>query len=185
MEEACTRGHEEIVKILLQWGIDVHYRISYSAGALRLAAGGGHQSIVELSLEKGADSRPNNGCYGTVLQAAAEHGHESLVRMMLDMGFHPDAGEGYNGIPLQTASAEGHQSIVELLLEKGADVNRRSGFFLARHCRMSVARLLLEKVHTRMREEVWDCGGGGVARRLQRHGSAPGSAWCRSYVERT
>ena len=61
MEEACTRGHEEIVKILLQWGIDVHYSISYSAGALQSAASGGHQSIVELLLEKGASLRPNNG----------------------------------------------------------------------------------------------------------------------------
>ncbi|KAI1535686.1 Ank-2 multi-domain protein, partial [Pyrenophora tritici-repentis] len=70
---ASARGHEQVVKMLLDTGADLHE---------------GHEQVVKTLLDKGADVNAQGGGYGNALQAASEGGHEQVVKMLLEAGAH-------------------------------------------------------------------------------------------------
>ncbi|PPQ87732.1 hypothetical protein CVT26_010270 [Gymnopilus dilepis] len=120
---ASSRGHEAIVKLLLDKEADVNAQGGIYGNALQAASYRGHEGIVKLLLDKGAEVNMQGGKYGSALQAASSEGHEAIVKLLLDMGADVNAkGEEY-GSALQAAFSGGHEAIVRLLVDKGADVN--------------------------------------------------------------
>lgn len=83
---AAARGHEEIVRLLLDRGADVSIRGVGGDTALFHAARKGEASIVALLLDKGAN--PNAVTrHGTTPLMAAEHaGSERVVELLLQAG---------------------------------------------------------------------------------------------------
>ncbi|MDA8576048.1 ankyrin repeat domain-containing protein, partial [Candidatus Marinamargulisbacteria bacterium] len=79
---AAQKGHEEIVKLLLEKGADANLAQNNGCTALMLAAGVGNNNIVELLLEKGADANlaHNNGW--TALMIAAQDGYKNIVELL-------------------------------------------------------------------------------------------------------
>ncbi|OAG06012.1 ankyrin [Paraphaeosphaeria sporulosa] len=73
LQAASSRGHEAIVKLLLDKGAE--------AASCR-----GHEAIVKLLLDKGAEVNAQGGRYGNALQAASSRGHEQVVEMLLNAG---------------------------------------------------------------------------------------------------
>ncbi|KAK7178124.1 hypothetical protein PSPO01_15822, partial [Paraphaeosphaeria sporulosa] len=123
------RGHETIVKLLLDAGADVNAQGGEYGNALQAASDGGHEAVVKVLVDKGADINAQGGRYGKVLQAASYRGHETIVKLLLEKGADINAqGEEY-GDALQAASEGGHEAIVKLLVDKGADVNAPGGYF--------------------------------------------------------
>ena len=59
LQAASSRGHREIVELLLNNGADVNAQGRYYGNALQDASWGGHREIVELLL--------NNGCFSFVI----------------------------------------------------------------------------------------------------------------------
>jgi len=64
---ACTNGHIEVVKLLLEKGADVNSRNSDGDTPLIFAVRCGHAGLVKLLLEKGADASVKGLCGQTAL----------------------------------------------------------------------------------------------------------------------
>jgi ankyrin repeat protein len=84
---ASERGHVEMVRALLEAGIDVDHvnRLGWTAllEAVILGDGGeAHQEIVRLLLEAGADPSIADGDGVTPLAHAREKGHRAMVEML-------------------------------------------------------------------------------------------------------
>jgi ankyrin repeat protein len=123
---AAERGHEAVVRLLLEKGADVEAKTTFGETALPIAARGGHEAVVRLLLEKGADVEANNGW--TALHWAAGVGHEAVVRLLLEKGADVEAKTDNGGTALHEAARGGHEAIVRLLLEKGADVEAKTTY---------------------------------------------------------
>ncbi|UKZ56001.1 hypothetical protein TrVGV298_009825 [Trichoderma virens] len=148
---AARRGHEPIVKLLLENGADTEVKDTTGKTLLIIAAEGGHKHVVRLLLEKGADIYASNSHGKTPLIIAAEGGHEHVVRLLLEKGADIYASNSHGKTPLIIAAEEGHEHIVRLLLEKGADANESNShgktplIIAAEEGHEHVVRLLLEK----------------------------------------
>lgn len=128
---ACSRGHTEIVRMLLQHRADItaQDREKFHGNALEVACHEGHDKIVELLLDKGADANAQGGLYGNALQSACVEGHGHVVQIMLEHEANVNAQGGHYGNALQAACSKGYSNIVQILLERGADVNAQGGFY--------------------------------------------------------
>jgi len=125
---ASGRGHEEVVKILLEREDLNPDKPDTKRGQTPLsrAAMSGHEGVVKMLLERD-DVNPNmadtdNG--RTPLSRAAGNGHEGVVMMLLERGdINPDLADTFFGQgPLAWAAKGGHEGIVKMLLERD-DVN--------------------------------------------------------------
>lgn len=57
---ACKSGHEHLVHLFIEKGIDVNEPIVWGATPLARACDEGHKKIAELLIEKGADANKSN-----------------------------------------------------------------------------------------------------------------------------
>ena len=126
---AAARGHEAMVRLLLENRAEVEAKDSNRWTALHQAAVKGHEAVVRLLIEKGADPDSKDKDGWTPLPGAAANGHEAVMRLLLEKGVNVNAQGGWFGNALQAASLYGHDKMVELLLDKGAEVNAQGGYF--------------------------------------------------------
>ena len=161
---AARRGHEEVVKVLLERKDTNPDRVDtyYGQTPLSWAADKGHSRVVKMLLEReGVNPNHIDTYYGhTPLRWAAEWGHEEVVKMLLEReDVNPDHMDTYYGqTPLSRAAELGHEEVVRLLLEReGVDPNTidiRTGrtplSWAAFRGRVGVVKILLERkdVHT-------------------------------------
>ncbi|KAF7446386.1 ankyrin repeat domain containing protein [Pyrenophora tritici-repentis] len=129
MQAASYRGHEQVVKMLLDAGADINAQGGNHGNALQAASLRGHKQVVKMLLDKGVDINAQSGNHGNALQAASEGGHKQVVKMLLDNGADINAQGGEYGNALQAASARGHEQVVKTLLDNGADINAQGGYF--------------------------------------------------------
>ncbi|TKA79213.1 hypothetical protein B0A55_03970, partial [Friedmanniomyces simplex] len=147
---ASSRGHEAIVRLLLEKGAGVAFVSSDFSNALDAASSRGYETVVRLLLLTGADVNDQGGPYGNALQAASLHGDENVVRLLLQNGADVNARGGPYGNALQAASYLGHETIARLILQNGAEVNAQGGRFgnapqaSSRGADEAVVRLLLD-----------------------------------------
>jgi len=78
---AAGRGHEGVVRVLIDKGADKESRDSYSRTPLFCYA-----SVVRLLLNNGANPESKDASGWTPLSWASENGHESVVRLLLEKG---------------------------------------------------------------------------------------------------
>ena len=117
---AVLGGDPELVRMLLDRGLDVHAAAGYKGTALHMAAHEGKLAIVTLLLDRGADVKAREPEYQeTPLHSAANEGCVF--------------GGDYEPIhPVDKhAFCAGKREVVELLIQKGADVNaeQKHGLF--------------------------------------------------------
>lgn len=133
--EAARRGHENIVKLLLDQGAEIDYQVQdpdhdqdpneNGDAPLHGAVAAGKEEIVGLLLSRGAN--PNiNGRYGyTPLYGAASQGYETIASLLLNNGASLDH-KGQNGeTPLHVAAHAGKEEIVRLFLNEKANLDIR------------------------------------------------------------
>nr|XP_036581485.1 pfs domain-containing protein [Colletotrichum truncatum]KAF6789836.1 pfs domain-containing protein [Colletotrichum truncatum] len=126
LEAASSRGHKDVVRLVLDKGADINAPSNSDYGtALQAASYEGHKDVVGLLLDRGADINAQGGRHGTALQAASYEGHKDVVQLLLD-----ESDSVYN-TALQAASYEGHKDVIQLLLDKGADINAQSDSFIS------------------------------------------------------
>ena len=104
LQVASYRGHEAVVRLLLEKGAAVNARGGYWDNALQAALSGGYEAIVQLLLENGADVNSQGGEWGNALQAASYEGYVTLVQLLLEKGAEVNAQGGYCGSALLAAS---------------------------------------------------------------------------------
>jgi len=123
LSRAAYKGHESVVKLLIEKGANIDLKDIYSRTPLLLAAIKGFESVVRLLIEKSAevDSKDNND--RTILSWAANEGHESVVKLLIEKGAKIDFKDKNGRTPLIWAVTRGHESVVKLLIEKGANID--------------------------------------------------------------
>jgi uncharacterized protein len=122
---AAQAGHTEVVRVLLDAGIDVNLQAStVGASALIHAAHAGHVQTAQFLLERGADPQlmTHGGDFNALMLAAME-GHSAVVRVLLEAGASASAGGRSGATALWWAARSGDPESVKALIEAGADVN--------------------------------------------------------------
>ena len=139
---ATFAGHNQVVRMLLDKGVDINARSGPFEGrnALQMASEHGHNQIVQMLLDKGADVNAQKSPNRNVLYEASIHGHDQVVRMLLDSG-----ATDVDGYALRAASEDGHRHIVRMLLDKGAtDVDGNALREASRYGGDHVVQMLLD-----------------------------------------
>ncbi|XP_071090384.1 uncharacterized protein [Haliotis cracherodii] len=141
---ACEGGHVEIVKLLVENGLDVSQSDYYDT-ALLSACKGGHVEIVKLLVENGLDVSQSD--YGDrALESACEGGHVEIVELLLENGLDVSLSDDYD-TALEIACEGGHVEIVKLLVENGLDVSHYGYTALLSACKgghVEIVKLLVE-----------------------------------------
>lgn len=138
MALACIHGHEAIVRLLLDHGVDPNWSWSWlrepSIDAYRddegcpliLAAGRGHESVVRLLLSHGVppDVRFErlDGLDISPLSVAARGGYLSLVKLFVSLGCDVQVGAWWGASILVNAADKGHCEVVRFLLDTNPDL---------------------------------------------------------------
>ena len=116
---ASARGYPEMVRFLLDSGVDVNSFDHMGLNSLHKAAQGGHARVIHLLLDRGV--KYYEGRWGDPLYLAAKNGHEEAVQTLLEFGADIHAA-GPDYCILARAAKNGESRMVRLCLEKGLDL---------------------------------------------------------------
>lgn len=120
---AAMGGYEELMRILLAGGVDVHRRSALGETALVMACRSGQDGqagVVRLLVDHGAELSVRDQHKQPLHYLAAESGDPMVVTFLLDQGLDPNED---GGRVLRAACRHGGLEVVRVLLGKGADVN--------------------------------------------------------------
>ena len=112
-----------IVKVLLDYGVDVNARDRQGNSALILASNQNRADVVQMLLANSANVDQAGYHLKTGLHAAAENGSVDIMNMLLDSKAEVDPLDDRKRTPLHAAAANGHDEAVQGLLSAGANVN--------------------------------------------------------------
>ncbi|KLO80962.1 Uncharacterized protein LW93_9210 [Fusarium fujikuroi] len=174
---AVTKGHETLVKLLLNKGADANA----TGGALNepllvFACENGYRIIVDLLLDKGAHIESNRGY--SALYAAVRKDHASCVKSILERHARYDTKAQHyqrRQWTLLLATEDGSKDVVNMLLGCGVDVE--TGAFhgrtplavAAQHDHADIVRLLLDwGADPRARD---NCGATALNITMRSHGN--------------
>ena len=124
--EAIDDGNVQLVKYMLDKGVDVNASTDGGWTPLLEAADEGQTAIMELLLDRGARVDQGNRDGWTPLMEAAEEGHYEMAKLLLDKGAKPDQTNDNGVTALMHAADEGRLEMTKLLIDRGADVNFQS-----------------------------------------------------------
>lgn len=120
LQAASFKGHDQVVRILLEKGADVNAHGGYYGNALQAASFHGHGQVVQMVLKKGAHINTNQGYFGTALHAASYGGHNQVVQILLEKRADVNAQDKDGISALHLAAEEGHTDILDSLITYGA-----------------------------------------------------------------
>ena len=124
---AASLGNGEVVRALLQRGVEVNATDQDGHTPLFLAARGGHLHVFRLLVDAAAATTTRDRLQGfTPLHVAARRGHNNVVvALLLEEGVNADDEDDEGLTPLSWAVVGGHVSVVDSLLSAGAEISRR------------------------------------------------------------
>lgn len=122
LDNACWKGHVEVVKLLCEAGSDIHVRDEYGWTPLRSAAQYGDDNIVNYLLDKGADiaSVDNDGL--TPLHAAARDRQITVLETLLRRGANINVKDASGSTPLHIVSWNDYEQVATILVTHGAAI---------------------------------------------------------------
>ena len=121
--DAAQNNDIDLVRQLLDNGIDINVRDDTGNTTLARASLNGHIEIVKLLLDRGADINSIDENGWTSLMLASSNRYTEIVKLLLEKGADPNIQDQDGNTALIDASHIGDIENVELLLEKGADYN--------------------------------------------------------------
>lgn len=127
---AAAKGHDRIVRILLQHNMDCDEKDSDGLTPLMHATIGGYGDVVRSLLSHGATIGTVDGQHRSALHWAVMHRREGVLKILLDwcvteqtaIDIYDEAGR----TPLHTAVVMGYDAGVQLLLQLGANAQYRT-----------------------------------------------------------
>ncbi|MBN3321252.1 ANR29 protein, partial [Atractosteus spatula] len=126
---AAQQGHNDIVKLLFEFGASTEFQTKDGGTALSAACQYGHTSVVESLLKHGAHVHDQLNDGATPLFLAAQEGHVTVIRQLLSSGAKVNQPREDGTAPLWMAAQMGHSEVVKVLLLRGADrdADRKDG----------------------------------------------------------
>jgi ankyrin repeat protein len=123
LEKAASKGHRDVVELLLARGATIRIVQGTGLYATHLAAVGGHAEILRMLVERAAPEDPD-AAFASALVAAASLGHGDIATYLLDVGVHVDATppRPQMATALEAAAERGHLELTAFLLDRGAQV---------------------------------------------------------------
>lgn len=131
LHQACRYGYLEIVKVLVNLGVDIDALNHINHTPLSLATFYGHTEVVRFLVSKGAKINLANIIGRTPLLSAVLMEHKENVKILLEGGANPDLGFYFlNFTPLMLAASVCSVEIVADLLKAGSkpDLRDIAGF---------------------------------------------------------
>lgn len=123
---AAEKGHENIVKFLLDVGANPNIMESYGNTSLIAASEANNEEIVKLLLKFGADVNHQylneehiTAESDTALMKAAKRGNENIIKILLESGARVNLRNKKHYTALIYAAQNGSENIVKLLLAAG------------------------------------------------------------------
>ena len=131
LHSASFKGHLQIVRYLLRYGVNVNVGDSGYDTSLLLASWQGHGDIVRCLLQHGADVELRDQFQHTPLNLAANLGRLDAVQLLLEHNADTNSQdhEGYtplHGVIRNESIMTDRPQIVRLLLKHGANANARN-----------------------------------------------------------
>ncbi|ENH68003.1 Ankyrin repeat domain-containing protein 50 [Fusarium oxysporum f. sp. cubense race 1] len=180
-------GHIDMVRILVDRGVDINAPDANSRTPLHLSATIGNMEMARVLCEGGAVIETTSESGHTPLHVAAMKGHTEVAELLLEKGADIEASDNFGGFtPLGFAASMNHSAVTRLLLDKGANVEAtdQSGctplISAARSGSEAVSKLLLQHgVHIEATDKsgrtplIWAAvaGSEGVVKHLIYHGA--------------
>ncbi|XP_076583108.1 ankyrin repeat domain-containing protein 29 isoform X3 [Chaetodon auriga] len=126
---ASQQGHNDIVKLLLEFGASTEFQTKDGGTAVTVASQHGHCKVVETLLKNGANVHDQLNDGATSLFLAAQEGHVTVIRQLLSSGAKVNQAREDGTAPLWMAAQMGHSEVVKVLLLRGADrdADRKDG----------------------------------------------------------
>lgn len=124
---AASRGHNDVVQLLVEHGVDINDFGKGDATPLQLATKNAHHETVRLLLELGADMKPAPGS-PTPLHMAIYSGNHTIFEVLLEKSVDADIRSRHMGSTLLHIAVlkEELHVIIPTLLARGADANARN-----------------------------------------------------------
>lgn len=124
---AARRGHQDIVRMLIENGADVNSDNEHSTKPLHLAIVGGDDDTVNILIENGAvvNISAEDRILLSPLLLAVRHFRESIVYVLLEGGADVDLKDFYGMAPLHYAAEDRLHRIMNPLIENGANINSK------------------------------------------------------------
>ena len=120
---AAFLGHERIIDLLLEHGVDLEMTNAQDRTALIQAADEGYAAIVHRLLTKGACPDHRDFCGQTALHVSVWEGYADVVAGLLAAGADPNVKDISGYTPLCHAVGKASLDIVATLLDHGADLH--------------------------------------------------------------
>lgn len=121
---AATKGHLQVVEMLLEQGANVKKRDKQRRTALLQAVKNGHADVASVLLAHGADPNDPDSSKNAPLHYCCAYGWWQCTDLLLGCGANINAANDWKLPPLLVALLKGHFGLVKHLLEvPGVDVN--------------------------------------------------------------
>ena len=119
----CFKGHEGVIKALIEAGADVNFSSAHSGFPLLFACHSGHLAVVKLLCDAGADVNKADSEGVFCLYLACQNGHLAIVKLLCDAGADVDkiTARGTSALLLCAENKEAGIGPARLLLAAGAD----------------------------------------------------------------
>ena len=118
---ASRVGHVEVLKLLLDCGVDVNAVSNRGETPLYAAAREGHVAAIKLLLGRGADIHKADDDGRTPVYTASESGEVEAVHVLLKAGADANVATNLNIVgnaPLHSAAEKGYLDVVRVLAER-------------------------------------------------------------------
>ncbi|VDI42961.1 serine/threonine-protein phosphatase 6 regulatory ankyrin repeat subunit A [Mytilus galloprovincialis] len=129
LHTACINGHLDIVKLLVNVGVNLNDTSNKGCTPLFQACEEGHYEIVKFLLDlngQALNSRVNttltDSTEWSVLDVACYNGHIEVVKLLVDVCINLNRTTDYGSTPLNKACQKGHYDTVKFLLDLNGQV---------------------------------------------------------------
>ncbi len=146
IHEAAAEGHQNLVKSLIETGVEVDSKDELENTPLHHAAENGHANLSEFLIAEGADLEARNHYGRTPMALASCRGHKQMVEVLLAKGADFNTKDIWYKRLLHHAAENGHSELAEFLIDRGEDIESETNLDY------TALNLAASKGHTQMVE---------------------------------
>ncbi|KAJ5078069.1 ankyrin repeat protein [Anaeramoeba ignava] len=123
---ACQNNSLEIIKYLVEKGVDINAKTNDNETVLHLACQNNSIEIIKYLVEKGVDINAKTNNNETVLHLACQNNSLEIIKYLVEKGIDINAKTNENETVIHLACQNNSIEIIKYLVEKGIDINAKT-----------------------------------------------------------